>query len=155
VEEHRSEDQRESLESRLAAVEMAIGRLTDAIVDGGELESLVEALRAQEIRRQEPLAELNELNVSTERPKNMGQQLDRYLSDWQGLLRSNVAQGQQALRRLVHGRLTFTPVDDTYRFEGIGTSEPVLGGLVHKLVSPRGLVDLYQVEIRGETRRAA
>jgi hypothetical protein len=40
-------------------------------LEGGELESLVEALRTQEIRRQELLTELSELNVSTKRPKDM------------------------------------------------------------------------------------
>jgi hypothetical protein len=112
-------------------------------------------VRTQEARRQELLAELDELNVPTVRPKDLRLQLEGYLSDWRGLLRANVAQGQQALRRLINGRLTFTPRDGFYEFQGVGTVEPVLGGLVQKLVSPRGFVDLYQLEIRGETRRAA
>ena len=57
--------------------------------------------------------------------------------------------------RLIDDRLTFTPRDERFEFQGVGTVEPVLGGLVQKLASPRGLVDLYHLEIRGETRRAA
>jgi len=155
LEGHRSEDRRETLEGQLATAEKAVRRLTDAIAEGGELEPLVDAVRAQEARRQRLLAELDELNVPTLKPKDLRLQLEGYLSDWRGLLRSNVAQGQQALRRLIDRRLTFTPVDGYYEFKGDGTVEPMLGGLVQKLVSPRGLVDLYQLEIRGETRRAA
>ena len=63
---------------------------------------------------------------------------ETYLSDWRGLLRSNTAQGQQALRRLIIGRLTLTPREDHYEFRGVGTIQPMLGGLVQEMVSPRG-----------------
>ena len=65
----------------MEAVEKAIGRLTNAIAEGGELTSLVEALRTQELQRRELLLELNELNVATKRPTDLRQQLDRYLTD--------------------------------------------------------------------------
>ena len=47
-----------------------------------------------------------------------------------------MAQGQQALRRLIEGRLTFTPDEGFYAFRGKGTIEPVLAGVVQKLASP-------------------
>ena len=81
---------------------------------------------------------LASLKVPAVKPRDLRQQLEGYLTDWRGLLRANVAQGQQALRRLIDGRLTFTPRDGRYEFRGVGTVEPMLGGLVHKLVSPRG-----------------
>ena len=58
--------------------------------------------------------------------------------DWRGLLRANVAQGQQIPKRLVVGRLTFTPHPDGYLFTGTGTLKPMLGGLVQKGASPTG-----------------
>jgi hypothetical protein len=47
------------------------------------------------------------------------EQLRSYLVDWQGLLRANVQQGQQVLRRLVKGRITFSPhAGGYYTFSG-------------------------------------
>jgi hypothetical protein len=68
--------------------------------------------------------------------------LDRYLVDWRGLLCANVAQGQQALQRLVAGRLTFTPQEDFYAFQGTGTIQPIIAGVVQKLASPPGFVPI-------------
>ena len=47
-------------------------------------------------------------------------------------------QAEIEMRRLICGRLTFTPRDRHCEFSGVGTVEPVLGGLVQKLVSPTG-----------------
>jgi hypothetical protein len=145
----------EAVDTLIEAIDKAIQRFTRAIAKGGDLDSLVEALKDQETRKQEILAILFSLEAPTAKPAEIRQQLEGYLTNWRGLLRSNVTQGQQALRRLIDGRLTFTPRGDYYEFRGIGTVEPVLGGLVQKLASPRGLVDLYQIKIRGETRRAS
>ena len=46
---------------------------------------------------------------------------------------------QQVLRRLVIGRLTFTPqADGYYAFSGKGTVQPLLGSVVRMLASPTG-----------------
>lgn len=45
----------------------------------------------------------------------------------------NVGHAQQALRRLVKGRLMFTPRGDHYQFSGIGTVKPLLGGRIPKI----------------------
>ena len=56
-----------------------------------------------------------------------------YVKDWKHLLRANVQQGQQVLRRLIKGRLRFEPRDDYYVFTGTGTLGPVVGSdLIHK-----------------------
>ena len=54
-------------------------------------------------------------------------ELRRYLVDWQKLLRGHVHQAQQVLRRLIVGRLTFTPKGKHYTFAGVGTVKPLLG----------------------------
>ena len=57
-----------------------------------------------------------------------------YVKDWKHLLRANVQQGQQVLRRLIKGRLRFEPRDDYYVFTGTGTLGPVVGSdLIHKV----------------------
>jgi hypothetical protein len=63
--------------------------------------------------------------------------LRSYLADWQKLLRGHVHQAQQVLRRLIVGRLTFTPKGKHYTFTGVGTVKPLLG-VVQKLASPPG-----------------
>jgi site-specific DNA recombinase len=143
---HRTADRRTEIESDLAAVEQAIGRLTAAIAAGGELTSLVEAVRVQERRRGELQAALAEARRA--RPewnaRDVRRKLERYLVDWRGLLRANVAQGQQALRRLIDGRLTFTPTGEYYAFRATGTIAPLLAGVVQKLASPPGFEPGFQ-----------
>jgi hypothetical protein len=133
-------ERRGALEADLASVEQALSRLTAAIAAGGELAPLVEAVQAQERRRQEILSGLEATKRArpTMSVREIQQTLQRYVVDWRGLLRANVAQGQQALRRLIEGRLTFTPLSDHYGFRGTGTIKPVLAGLVQKLASPHG-----------------
>jgi hypothetical protein len=58
--------------------------------------------------------------------------------DWRGLLRANAEQGHQALKRLIDGRVRFTPQNDFYEFCGKGTIEPVLAGVVQNLASLTG-----------------
>ncbi len=66
----------------------------------------------------------------------MRARLESYLRDWRKLLRGHVYQAQQVLRRLVKGRLTFTPTaDGHYKFCGVGTVQPVLAGVVQNLAS--------------------
>jgi hypothetical protein len=66
-------------------------------------------------------------------------QLREYVPDWQGLLRGNVHQAQQVLRRLIKDRLTFVPNEaGHYTFSGVGTVRRLLEGVVRKLASPTG-----------------
>jgi hypothetical protein len=110
--------------------------LTAAIIAGGDLDPLVAALATYEQRRKE----LEARRASIQAPRvDLGaarRQLEGYLVDWRKLLSTNVQQGQQVLRRLIKGRLTFAPREDgNYAFSGTGSLRLVLGGLVHKLAS--------------------
>jgi hypothetical protein len=148
---NRTTDRQDALSADLAAVEQAIKRLTAAIAAGGELAPLVDALQVQERRRQELGKALDAARrVQPEwSVRDLRRTLGRYLVDWRGLLRANVAQGQQALRRLIEGRLTFTPTGAFYTFQGVGTIEPVLGGVVQKLASPPGFDELCKLQSGG------
>ena len=139
----RSADQRETLEADLADTETAVRRLTAAIVEGGELGSLVTALQTYERSREDLRMRLEAIRAPQPMydPSTVRRTLEGYLHDWQGLLRGHVHQGQQVLRRLIVGRLTFAPTEDGYyTFSGTGTVQPLLGGVVRKWVSPTGPV---------------
>ena len=74
----------------------------------------------------------------------MREKLNAYLRDWQKLLRGHVYQAQQVLRRLVKGRLTFTPTSNgTYKFCGVGTVQPVLARVVQNMASPTGFEPVF------------
>ena len=60
------------------------------------------------------------------------------MADWRKLLRGHVHQAQQVLRRLIVGRLTFTPKGKHYAFAGVGTVKPLLG-VVQNVASPPGI----------------
>jgi hypothetical protein len=112
----RAVDRLDGLEEDLADTEKAIRQLTKAIVKGGELDSLAATLQTYEQRRREieaRLAALREPPIDIDAPA-VRRRLRGYLGDWQGLLRGQVHQAQQALRRLVKGRLMFTPTSDGY-----------------------------------------
>jgi hypothetical protein len=126
----------EAMEDELNDVEKVIQRLTKAIAIGkGELEPLVAAVENYEQRRkaiEARLAELREPPLDLDAPA-LRRKLRGYLSDYQGLLHGHVSQAQQILRRLVKGRLVFTPTSDgDYRFEGVGTVQPIIAGIVRK-----------------------
>ena len=54
------------------------------------------------------------------------------LTDWQGLLAGQPVQARQMLRKLLEGRLVFTPMADgtAVEFRGTGVLDPVLRGIV-------------------------
>lgn len=127
--------------AELASVEAAARRLTNAIATGGELAPLVAALQSSERQR----ADLARRLATIREPKPQAsaeavrKKLRGYLTDWDQLLGGQVRQAQQILRRLVVGRLTFTPeADGGYAFAGVGTVRPVLAGVIRNLASPPG-----------------
>jgi hypothetical protein len=127
-------------------VTIAVRRLTAAIAAGGELSSLIAALQTYEQQRRELEARLAVLQAPAPvfDPIEVRQQLQDYLVDWKGLLRANLQQGQQVLRRLIKGRLVFTPDEaGYYTFTGVGTVKPLLAGAVRNLASPTGFEPVF------------
>jgi hypothetical protein len=133
-------EHREALEKDLEVAERAVSRLTAAIAAAGDLESLVEALRAQEARRREIRTSLAAMQTPIRQPSGaeLRRQLRRHLSDWRRLLRENATQGRQVIGRLIVGKITFEPRGATYIYRAIGTVHPVLRGVVHSVASPTG-----------------
>ena len=74
------------------------------------------------------------------------------LGDWRGLAAKHVQTTRQLLRKLLVGRITFSPEAASgagvYRFRGQGTLAPIIGRLelqgVQGLVAPTGFEPVFQ-----------
>jgi hypothetical protein len=138
---------RQALEIRLRDLDRACQSLTQAIAEGGELSSLVTALQERERQREQGAAELQALqamdSVCSLDWARTEQTLRARLRDWRSILQGKPEQAGQLLRKLIEGRLVFTPGEDAageyYSFEGTGRLMPVLQGIVglpQSVVSP-------------------
>ncbi len=145
VEQQRHE--RTRLLAELTQVETELARLTQAVVAGGPVSTLVEAIKDRERRREAFKRNLDALDrlddvadLDTERLKHA---LKDMLADWRALLTHHLQQGRQILRKILDGRLRFTPTEEGYAFEGTGRLEPVLAGVIDL---PKALVELRGFE---------
>jgi hypothetical protein len=92
------------------------------IARGGELEALLDELRALEKQREELLIGLNRRErVHGQRPDRdaLEAAVRRRVDNWRGLLMRRTTHGRQLLRELLKGRSGFDPQPNrTYRFQG-------------------------------------
>jgi site-specific DNA recombinase len=115
----------------LRALDAELTRLTAAIASGGDVPSLVEAIRMREARRkalQDAQANRPRLNCTSD--DELVADLRGRLDEWRALLEGSVAEARQMLRLLIQDRLTVRPVERGYEFSGVGTVEPILEGIV-------------------------
>lgn len=157
----RGANRRPTIEREMAKIEEEVSRLAGAIASGGDVPAIVAAIRQREQRRQE-LGVALACEASPPPPmmdhRHARSEAQRLLGEWRSLLRRHVQQGQQILRKLIEGRLTFEAREDAagrlYAFSGVGTVAKLLAGLVPQdVASPTGNDDLYRVHIGGEARR--
>ena len=143
------ETRRHTLETALAHMEAALARLTQAVADGGAVATLVQAIGDQERRRQTLQAELSELERRRVVPLNVAQLKARVREkseEWQAVLRNHAPIARQMVRKLVEGRIVFTPDPEAgrYRFTMPGTLENFFSGIVPlAMASPTGQPVLY------------
>ncbi len=141
---------RAALTGELRKVEAELTHLTEAVAGGGDLPTLLTAMKDREQHRATLQEQLRTLAataqvVPTDLTKVQGQ-LRAYLAEWQTLLLKHVAQARQILRKLLEGKLVFTPREDEngnryYEFRGQGTLGRLLQGaslLPKAWVSPAG-----------------
>lgn len=166
------------LRRELAALDRTIGNLTTAIAAGGELPSLLARLQVEEAHKRELEAQLATaehlaavVDVDAIRTK-----LNARLIEWRTMLKQQVAQTRQMLRKLLDGPIRLTPLPDgtSVRLEGRATYGKLLDGLIpiaSYMVSPAGSVAgwtgptcvasptgksfLWRLDLSGEMRRAA
>lgn len=137
--EHR--ERRERLVADAERLAQEIARLTEAIVAGGSLTSLVTALKDRERQRADTLARLEHLDGLSRAPEwgdGIRDKLRARLTEWRGMLTRQPEIARQILRKLIAGRFTATPNAEahTYAVKGRAT----YGRLLEGIVSVVGLV---------------
>lgn len=154
--DHDPARRRTAVANGLAQVSAELGALTAAIVAGGEVATLIAAIREGE-RRQDALArELTELDRPRVRPLAPAKQqklLESRLSEWKELLRANAPKARQMVRKLVEGRIVFNPDASKRRYDFVatGTMAQFFSGLVdpQAVASPRGFAIGYTRDFQG------
>jgi hypothetical protein len=146
--------ERERLRKGLTQIEAELGRLTKALVSGGPLPSIVDAIRERERQRIRAQAELSSLEqLDQVRGLDLGRlerDLTAKIADWRGLLSRNIVHARQALRSLVPDRLTFTMKEEGgerfYVFHGVAVLDRLLSGIVlpKAMVAPTGFEPVFQ-----------
>jgi hypothetical protein len=124
--------ERTKITTLLQETDEELRRLTIAIATGGNIPVLISAVEDRERQRQRLQADLDQLNIIEQSSgldaRQIEQDLRGRLVDWKGLLRANVQQARQAIRKLLVGRLALTPNEDKSEFtiSGTGLLEPLL-----------------------------
>ena len=125
----------------LLTLDREISRLTEAIAAGGEMPSLMVAIRARQQRRDELIRSRRSSKppILADRRSIEGTIRDR-LSDWRGLLTRNVQDGRGLLKQLLREPIRFIPEAGSYRLEGEASLGLLAGGigLPTSYDSPRG-----------------
>ena len=151
---------KDRLQRKLNDLSADLERLTAAVLAGGEAATLVAAMRDRERQaasvRQELAAMERPRRTDTTMP-TLQRAMRQRLTEWRTVLRAHVPQARQMLRKLIDGRINFTPDTELrrYRFVIPGTLGLFFKGLVdpQMVASPNGLADFYTMA--GAARRAA
>ncbi|MCZ6856587.1 MAG: hypothetical protein O7F70_01175 [Gemmatimonadetes bacterium] len=155
-----------TVRGQLAGLERELSRLTEALAAGGDVPSVVAAIKARERRQAGLRAQLTALERVAQLPSldltRLERDLTARLTEWRGLLSRHTAQARQLLRKLLVGRLTFVPetrADGRYvQITGTGTLGPLAAvlGVPSTVASPTGHSLMYlELPLVGETPRAA
>ena len=168
VEIHRAEPdavdtkrQRLTTDARRLSEEMQ--RLTEAIRIGGNLATLVDALKGAERQRATALAQLEHLDGlgrATLAARNIADELRARLTEWSAVLGRNPAEARQILRKLLADRVVMTPTvtgdGRWYEYAGRASYGRLLAGVlrVHSLVPPGWTERVSRVPIVGVSRVA-
>jgi hypothetical protein len=104
---------RDELKAKLTRIEAELARYGEAIADMGPLETILQAIRVREHRRDAIRAELKALAPQKPRDVDVGgirATLGEYLSDWTAMARAGVAESRRLLREVLVDRIVFRPV---------------------------------------------
>jgi hypothetical protein len=120
----REPDRIVAIRKQLAVVEGERANLTAAVAAGGDLPTLLAALRNRESQHRallDRIAQHSQLEAFE--PSAVLAELQGRLADWRSLLRDNATSARGLLKQLLVGRLEMQPDLELgfYRFSGIGT----------------------------------
>jgi site-specific DNA recombinase len=139
---HLSKDEvarrQDELQAELTKVDGELARYAEAIATAGQLDAILAAVKEREARRTHLKAELAKLgsraDIASLNAARVSSNLRERLTDWQGLLQRQTVEARAILRRLLVGRLLFTPKEDEkgryYEFAGQGSISELLSGVV-------------------------
>lgn len=152
------------LAHEIGKIDAELGRLTTALADGGNLASLLTAVRGREERRdmlrEEVAAHRSASAIGAQDLDAILPELRRRMNDWRRVLVEEPSQARQMLRALLEGRIVFTPKPEARScvFEGRGNMDELFRGLLElpkALASPRGRAQVGALETFIEGRLAA
>ena len=163
---NRAQARRLDLDRQLATVNRELERLTSALASGGNLQTLVQAIREREAQRDTLMQEIAAV-AGAERVGKMDwaaleRQLKGKLDEWRELLGRHAPQARQVLKKLLSGPIMFTPHREPaakyYSFKATVNIGKLLTGTACALMvaSPRGIFKMdAQPRVGGALRRAA
>jgi site-specific DNA recombinase len=112
-------DRRTQIERELSLIESRLGRLMEALVSGGPLETLVGQVKTEEERKKALANELQGLakaeRVATVDTQQIKADLRERVADVKALLGRHTPQARQMLRKLVEGKIAVEPVTQNGR----------------------------------------
>jgi hypothetical protein len=95
----------------------------------------------------------------TMKPGHLKAMLHTKAEEWRGLLRKHAPIARQMVRKLVEGRIVFTPDPEArrYTFLATGTLANFFSGIVcpQAVASPTSTAEMYELPIQGDLRNAA
>jgi len=134
----------QAMREELATVTTKLDRLTQAVMLGGDLPTLVAEMKALERRRAYLEAEVQSLeqvgNLSATDLQALEPDLLLRLEDWRALFRRHVLEARQMLGKVLSGRVVFTPRATGAEWEVEYTAECSLGKLVSGILGPKAVV---------------
>lgn len=155
-----SEQERARLDRELRKVQTEIGNLTAGLAAGGDLPSLVAALRAAEQRRRSTEAQRvanghTAVTFTTQMAADLEQQVLAKIAQWRATMRQEAPEARQVLRQLIVDRVSLAPTsrdgERFYTYRGRFTFGGLFEGTMcpQLLASPPGTVHLWTVERSG------
>jgi site-specific DNA recombinase len=142
-----------AIRREIATTDGQLAILKAALLQGGPIATLVDEMKAQERRKAALTAELQQ----RERPVEavdvhaLEAELLRYVAEWRAVLRQHVTIARQMLRKLVVGRVCFTPKGETAEMVAPLSLDGMLATatlLPKAVVAPTGSVALWTFPIR-------
>ena len=144
-------DRLEAIEAEPGSVERERGRLVTAIATGGELDGLLEALKARDTRRVALQADRDAVRaqrrLTASETAHVRDELVGLASAWHQVLADDPINARPIVSKLLASRVTFTPLDQRGHWEmrGQGTIAGLFGGTIvpRGMASPTGFEPVF------------
>jgi len=134
----------EALRDELSTVTAKLDRLTQAVVLGGDLPTLVAEMKALERRRASLEAEVQNLEhvggLSATDLHALEPELLVRLEHWRAMFRRHVLEARQMVAKILTGRVVFTPRATGAEWAVEYAAECSLGKLVNGILVPKAVV---------------